>query len=101
VDRSMRKSTANCVSPRLVQTSTVKKSATARMSHCVFKNSAHVVFFSRSGAGSRPFSRGGDGGDRASGDLVLEVSQSALDPPVAPAAVLGGESARSTLGSHS
>jgi len=31
-----------------------------------------------------------DGGDRASGDLVIEVRQRALDPGVALAAVLGG-----------
>jgi hypothetical protein len=31
--------------------------AAARSSHCAFKNSVHVVFFSRSGAGSSPCSR--------------------------------------------
>ena len=53
----MMKSTANRVSPRPVQTSTVKKSAAARTSQWVFRNSVHVVFFTRSGAGSRPCSR--------------------------------------------
>jgi hypothetical protein len=58
VDNSMKKSTANRVRPRPVQTSTVKKSAAARTSQWVFRNSVHVVLFARLGAGSRPIHGG-------------------------------------------
>ena len=49
VDSSMMNSTANRVRPRPVQTSTVKKSAAARTSQWVFRNSVQVVFFRRFG----------------------------------------------------
>ena len=89
VESSMMKSTANRVSPRPVQTLMVKKSVAARTSQCVFKNSVQVVFFTRSGAGSRPCSRR-TVAIVTSGDVVIEVGQGALDPCVAPAAVVRG-----------
>jgi hypothetical protein len=54
VERSIRKSTRNLVRPDRVHTSTVKKSAVAITSQCRFRNSFHVVFRLRSGAGSKP-----------------------------------------------
>ena len=57
VERSMTKSMTNRVKPRPVQMSTAKKSVAEMTSQCVCTNSAHVVFFRRSGAASRPCSR--------------------------------------------
>jgi hypothetical protein len=54
VANSITNITANRVSPLQVHTSTVKKSAAASTSQCVFKNSCQVVRRWRSGAGSIP-----------------------------------------------
>ena|SRR5438309_3110611 len=71
------------------QTSTVKKSTAARTSQWVFSDSVQVVFFTRSGACSRPCSRRMLA-TRASADLMTEVGQGPLDPRVDPVAVFRG-----------
>jgi hypothetical protein len=54
VARSITNRTAKRVSPRAVQTSTVKKSAAASTPRCVLRNSFQVVRFCCPGAGSIP-----------------------------------------------
>jgi hypothetical protein len=89
VDSSMKKSTANRVRPRPVHTSTVKKSAAARTSQWAFRNSVHVAFFARSGAGSRPvFAE--DVGDGAAAGRMIEIGQGPLDPGVTTGRVFRG-----------
>ncbi len=51
---SIKKSTRNLVKPLRVQASIVKKSAATITSRCCDKKSFHLVFSSRSGAGSSP-----------------------------------------------
>jgi hypothetical protein len=50
----MKNKTINRCSPRLVHTSTVKKSVATINSQCWLRNSFHVVLRIRSGAGSMP-----------------------------------------------
>src|SRR5215469_12765043 len=54
VARSMKNRTTNRCKPRRVHTSTVKKSVATIISQCLLRNSCHVVFRFRSGAGSIP-----------------------------------------------
>lgn len=53
VDKSMNRTRNRC-NPRRVHTSTVKKSAATIWPQCRDRNSFHVVFRFRSGAGSSP-----------------------------------------------
>ena len=54
VERSMTKNTRYRISPTLVHTSTVKKSAAAIPSQCAFRNFDHGMCGNRSGAGPIP-----------------------------------------------
>jgi hypothetical protein len=54
VDNSTKNSTMKRRNPLRVQTSTVKKSVATISSQCRLRNSLHVVFLLRSGAGSIP-----------------------------------------------
>jgi len=78
VDNSIKNSTMYRCSPRRVHTSTVKKSAATSRSQCWLRNSFHLVFRLRSGAGSIPCR------SRISAIVLRARSCPRLDQPLRP-----------------